>query len=93
MIKIYKFSDLKKSGGLKKSAKGLFFNNTDENGKDDRYDHIARLIREEGYTGFISPYIFTSIRAVHPEHGQVFITQEVRGFICSPEKLLKALDK
>ncbi len=93
MIKIYKFTDQKKGGGLKKSAKGLFFNNTDEHGKADRYETIAELIKAEGFTGFKSPYVFTAIYAKHPVHGDVFIKQDVQGFTCSPIKLLEALNK
>jgi len=93
MIKIYKLSDFKKHGGLKKSARGLFFNNTDEHGKDDRYARLASLIKAEGYASFSSPYSFTHINATHPEHGQVAIMQEVAGLTCSPTTLYKELTK
>lgn len=95
MIRIYKVSDFKKSGGLKKSAKGLFFNNTDEHGKKDRYERLAKLIKAEGFELFTSHYIFTSINATHPQHGQVIISQSVNvggsDLPTSPISLLKEL--
>lgn len=95
MIKIYKVSDYKKSGGLKKTAKGLFFNNTDEYGKEDKYTRLAKMIKEEGYMAFESPYIFTYIKAQHREYGAVTILQHInlggRELTTSPIKLLEAL--
>lgn len=91
MIKIYKVSDYKKDGTLKKSAKGLFFNNTDEHGKDDRYERLAGLIKQDGFNSFSKPYVFTSIHALHDVHGEVRIRQEIQGFTVSPDKLFEAL--
>jgi len=96
MIKIYKITDYKKHGGLKKTAKGLFFNNTDEHSEaKDKYQKIANYIKEDGFFGFTSPYFFTHIIAHHREHGEVRILQDItiggKELMTSPTKLLETL--
>lgn len=93
MITIYKITDFKKDGKLKKSAKTLFANNTDEHGQEDRYTELAHKIKQEGFCDFTSPYIFTHIKANHDTHGAVVIKQNVHGFMTSPTSLLKELIK
>ncbi len=97
MIKIYKISDYKNSGGLKKSARALMYNNTDEHGGEDRYVRLATIIIEEGFYGFKSPYFFTNIIAFHKEHGEVRIIQDInvggQELMTTPKSLYENLTK
>ena len=92
-ISIYKQSDFKKDGTLKKKAIAEFF----REGETLNIPKIADEIKALGYHNFSSSYFFTHIKAEsHLSHGEpVKIFQDFRTatgwLITSPQELLTYL--
>jgi hypothetical protein len=93
MISIYKLTDYKKKGGLKKNAKPVLFYSSTEN--DINYTRIANFICDSGFYLFRKPYIFDHINAMHKDYGEVIITQYFLyngvEIMTTPENLFDAL--
>ncbi|MGA1048023.1 MAG: hypothetical protein ACO3UU_08420 [Minisyncoccia bacterium] len=91
-IEIYKITDFKTSGGLKKRAVPLY---KIESSEDLEYKSIAREIIQAGYSNFRRGYVFTSINAKSSEGEEVIIWQTLHRnnteIMESPLKLWDAL--
>jgi hypothetical protein len=94
MIEIYKKTDFKKNGELKKRAKPVFSYMTTEDTPD--YKHIANLIKNNGFYEFTKPNYFIYIKANSKDFGDVIISQYFlfegnKKMFVTPQNLWEAL--
>lgn len=88
-LSIYKTSDFKKNGSLKKKATAEYQTELEKMDMEKMADYIKYL----GYKNFESPYFFTHIKAISPYNNQevkIFVDVIINGnkFITSPTELL-----